>query len=143
MARTLPLALVAFACALTLVAVGCGGGTTVSPTPENVQGSVAQETLPDFSKGDPAAGKEVFTSVAQPACSSCHRYGPAGSTGEVGPNLDDVLQGKDAQFIYQSIVDPDAEIADGFSSGIMPKDYGEKLDDKQLADLVAFLTPKS
>jgi mono/diheme cytochrome c family protein len=143
MARTLPLALVAFACALALVGAGCGGGEEVAPTPENVQGSVAQETLPDFSKGDPEAGKQVFTEIAQPACSSCHTYGPAGSSAEVGPNLDDALQGKDPQFIYESIVDPDAEIADGFSSGIMPKDYGEKLDDKQLADLVAFLTPKS
>jgi hypothetical protein len=26
---------------------------------------------------------------------------------------------------------------------IMPKDYGTKLDQKQLADLVAFLQPKS
>lgn len=143
MARPLALALVTSACALALVAAGCGGGTEVAPTPENVQGSVTQATLPDFSKGDPQAGKEVFTSTAQPACSSCHTYGPAGSTAEVGPNLDDVLQGKDPQFIYESIVDPDAEIADGFSAGIMPKDYGESLDDQQLADLVAFLTPKS
>jgi mono/diheme cytochrome c family protein len=143
MARTLPLALVAFACALALVAAGCGGGKEVTPTPENVQGSVPQKTLPDFSKGDPEAGKEIFTSTAQPACSSCHTYKAAGSTAEVGPNLDEVLQGKDAQFIYESIVDPDAEIAAGFTGGIMPKDYGEKLDDQQLADLVAFLTPKS
>jgi mono/diheme cytochrome c family protein len=142
MARTHPLALVACACALA-VAGGCGGGEEVSPTPENVAGSVPQETLPDFSKGNAEAGKEIFTTTAQPPCSSCHTYGPAGSSATVGPNLDDALQGKDAQFIYESIVDPDAEIASGFSGGIMPKDYGEKLDDQQLADLVAFLTPKS
>jgi mono/diheme cytochrome c family protein len=142
MARTLPLPLVAFACALALVA-GCGGGTEVTPTPENVQGSVQQETLPNFSKGDPEAGKEIFTSTAQPPCSSCHTYKAAGATAQVGPNLDEVLQGKDARFIYESIIDPDAEIAAGFTGGIMPKDYGEKLNDKQLADLVAFLTPKS
>jgi mono/diheme cytochrome c family protein len=143
MARTLSPALVAFGCALALVAGGCGGGEEVTPTPENVQGSVPQETLPDFSKGDPEAGKEVFTTTAQPACSSCHTYEAAGSTAEVGPNLDEALQGKNAQFIYESIVDPDAEIADGFSAGIMPKDYGEKLSEQQLVDLVAFLTPKS
>jgi mono/diheme cytochrome c family protein len=143
MARTHPLALVACVCALALAAAGCGGGEEVSPTPENVVGSVAQETLPDFSKGNPEAGKQIFTATAQPSCASCHTFAAAGSTAEVGPNLDDVLQGKNAQFVYESIVDPDAEIAAGFSGGIMPKDYGEKLDDKQLADLVAFLTPKS
>jgi hypothetical protein len=61
----------------------------------------------------------------------------------VGPDLDTALQDKDAQFVYESIVDPDAEIAEGFSGGIMPGDYSEKLDDQQLADLVAFLTPTS
>jgi mono/diheme cytochrome c family protein len=89
--------------------------------------------------GDPAAGKEILTSVAQPPCSSCHTLADAGASGTVGPNLDEVLKGKDAAFIRESIVDPDAEVADGFSSGIMPKDYGEKLDDKQLTDLVAYL----
>lgn len=143
MARTLALALAAFALALALAAAGCGGGETVEPEPQTVEGSLPQETLPDFSKGDPAAGKDVFTKTAQPACSSCHTYGPAGSDATVGPNLDDVLKDKDAQFIFESITDPDKEIAAGFSAGIMPKDYGEKLDDQQLADLVAFLTPKS
>ena len=63
--------------------------------------------------------------------------------GTAGPDLDEALQGKDELFIYNSIVNPDAEIAEGFQPGIMPKTYGEQLDDKQLGDLVAFLKPKS
>jgi cytochrome c oxidase subunit 2 len=77
--------------------------------------------------------------VAQPPCASCHTLSDAGATGAVGPDLDEVLPGKNAAFIEQSIVDPNAEIAQGYSEGIMPQDYGEKLDDKQLADLVAYL----
>ena len=80
--------------------------------------------------------------MASPACSSCHTFEAAGSEAEVGPNLDEALEGEDPQFVYESIVNPDAEIAEGFSAGIMPKDYGEKLDDQQRADLVAFLTQK-
>ena len=57
-------------------------------------------------------------------------------------NLDTGLQGKDAQFILESIVNPSAEVTPGFTD-IMPKDYGTKLDDQQLADLVAFVQPKS
>jgi cytochrome c oxidase subunit 2 len=57
----------------------------------------------------------------------------------VGPDLDEVLKGKDAAFIHESIVDPEAEIASGYSAGIMPGVYGEQLDEKQLADLVAYL----
>jgi hypothetical protein len=41
--------------------------------------------------------------------------------------------------VRQSIVDPDAQIAPGFQPGIMPKTYGQQLDSKQIADLVAFL----
>ena len=50
-----------------------------------------------------------------------------------------MLKGKDANFIHQSIVTPNAQIAQGFQAGVMPEVYGQQLNDKQLADLVAFL----
>ena len=132
-----PLAMFFSALALALGMAGCGGEETVTPTPETVVGSVAQPTVPE---GDAAAGKAVFASAG---CGSCHTVAAAGASGQVGPNLDEVLKGKDEQFIYDSIVNPDAEIAKGFQPGIMPKTYGEQLDDKQLGDLVAFLKPES
>jgi cytochrome c oxidase subunit 2 len=89
--------------------------------------------------GDPAAGKEIFTTTAQPPCSTCHTLKEAGATQTIGPNLDEVLKGKDAAFIHESIVDPNAEVATGYQPGIMPQTFGEQLDEKQLADLVAFL----
>ena len=42
-----------------------------------------------------------------------------------GPNLDETLARQDAAEIEESIVDPDAEIAQGFADGIMPATYGE------------------
>jgi mono/diheme cytochrome c family protein len=89
--------------------------------------------------GDPAAGREIFTTTAQPPCSTCHTLKEAGATQTIGPNLDEVLKGKDAAFIHESIVDPNAEVATGYQPGIMPQTFGEQLDEKQLADLVAFL----
>jgi mono/diheme cytochrome c family protein len=88
--------------------------------------------------GDPAAGKEVFSSVS-PACGSCHTLADAGSTAEVGPNLDESLQGQDAALVEESIVNPDAQVADGFTAGVMPGDFGEKLSEDDLANLVAYL----
>jgi mono/diheme cytochrome c family protein len=137
MARSLSLVLVALA--LVLVA-GCGGSETTAPLPETVEGTVAQEEAPTVAEGDPQAGRDVFTQVAQPPCGSCHTYGPAGTSAQVGPNLDDVLPDLSPEEIHEAIVDPDAQIAEGFSAGIMPGTYGDSLDDKQLADLVAFLT---
>jgi len=98
---------------------------------------VPQATVPE---GEAAAGEAVFTDTG---CGSCHTFSAAGTSAEVGPNLDESLQGQDAQYIYEAIVNPDAQIAEGFQPGIMPKTFGEQLDDKQLGDLVAFLTPQS
>jgi mono/diheme cytochrome c family protein len=129
------------ALALGALLAGCGGSETVAPTAETVVGTVPGEV--DLSKGDPEAGKEVFTNVANPACSTCHTFEAAGSTQTLGPNLDDTLADKDRQFVYDSIVDPDADITEGFADNLMPEDYAEQLDEKQLADLVAFLKPQS
>jgi mono/diheme cytochrome c family protein len=87
-------------------------------------------------KGDAKAGKAVFASNG---CGSCHTFGPAGSTGNVGPDLSKTLKGKSADFIHQSIVDPNAVIAPGYQPNIMPGTFGSSLSDQQLADLVAFL----
>jgi mono/diheme cytochrome c family protein len=96
----------------------------------------------DLSKGNAEAGKEIFNNVADPACSTCHTYGPAGSEQTLGPNLDEVLADKDRQNILESIVDPDAQITSGFADTLMPEDYAEQLNEQQLADLVAFLKPQ-
>ena len=86
--------------------------------------------------GDAAAGKAVFASAG---CGSCHTFEAAGAGGSVGPNLDEVLADKDAAFVRQSIVDPNAEIAEGYQAGIMPS-FNDQLSDEQVNDLVAFLT---
>ena len=119
-----------------LFAAGCGSEGTVSPLPETVVGTI--ETTPT-EKGDSAAGKQVF---ADQGCGSCHAFKAAGSTGSVGPDLDEALQGKDAAFVHESIVNPNAEIAKGYAPNVMPQTYGSQLSQKQLADLVAFLTGK-
>jgi mono/diheme cytochrome c family protein len=116
-----------------LLLTGCGGEKVVSPTGP-VEGS-----LPKAAKGDPAAGKKVFNDSG---CGGCHAFTPAGSSGAVGPNLDEALKGKSADFVEQSIKDPNAEIAKGFQPGVMPQDYGSQLTSQQIADLVAFLTQK-
>jgi mono/diheme cytochrome c family protein len=122
---------------VALVAAGCGSEGATEPRPQTVIGTLQTETT--VTKGDPAAGKAVFDAQG---CGSCHTFEPAGSTGNVGPNLSDALKDKDAAFIQQSIVDPNAEIASGFQPNIMPQTYGSSLSPKEIADLVAFLQTK-
>jgi cytochrome c oxidase subunit 2 len=57
----------------------------------------------------------------------------------VGPDLDKVLAGKDADFIRESIVNPNAEIAPGYQPNVMPGNFGETLTDQQLSSLVDYL----
>jgi cytochrome c oxidase subunit 2 len=90
--------------------------------------------------GGSTDGEELFTSAAQPtACGSCHTLSEAGTNGTTGPNLDDVLPDLSDEQIRQAIMDPDAEVAEGFSPGIMPR-YGESLSEEQVDALVQYLT---
>jgi len=88
--------------------------------------------------GDPAAGGQVFLDQN---CGSCHSLAAAGgaAVGAIGPNLDEALVEQDPAYIETSIVDPGAEIAEGFSDGIMPVDYADTIPADDLADLVAYL----
>ncbi|HKI24598.1 MAG TPA: cytochrome c [Gaiellaceae bacterium] len=95
----------------------------------------ATTTEEEAQAGDPAAGKALFASNG---CAGCHTFEAAGSTGAVGPNLDEALEGKDAEFVHQSIVEPNAEVAEGYNAGVMPS--FQQLSEDQVNDLVAFLT---
>jgi mono/diheme cytochrome c family protein len=72
---------------LLLLAAGCGFEGTVSATPQTIVGTVAAPPAQPVTnlKGDPTAGKAVFASAG---CGGCHTLKDAGSTGTVGPNLD-------------------------------------------------------
>ncbi|MFY9469598.1 MAG: cytochrome c oxidase subunit II [Solirubrobacterales bacterium] len=80
-------------------------------------------------------GKAVFTAAG---CGGCHQLAAAGTSGAAGPALDDI-GGKGLKFIRESIVDPGAAIAAGFSKGIMPETYGKDLSKEELDALVEFL----
>jgi cytochrome c oxidase subunit 2 len=82
------------------------------------------------------SGKQVFLSSG---CTGCHTLADAGSSGTVGPNLDQGLKGKSQAFIRQSIVAPDAVITNGYSKGIMPGNFKDTIPPAQLDALVSYL----
>ncbi len=92
---------------------------------------------------DETDGKTLFTDTAQPtACGSCHTLTGAGTTGTTGPDLDDALAGQSEDEVRESIVDPDAQITEGFQPGLMPR-YGDSLSEEQVDALVQYLTEVS
>jgi cytochrome c551/c552 len=114
--------------------------TTTAPAPTTTPAT----TTSSGGGGNAAAGKAVF---AANGCASCHTFKPANATGSVGPDLD-TTPASDAKadnnmnlaaFIKESIDNPDAYIAKGYSKGVMPTTFGQSLSSTQLNDLVAFI----
>ena len=87
---------------------------------------------------DAGPGAEVFLTQG---CGSCHMLAELGdiAIGTVGPDLDEVIPGQSPKQVEQSIVDPEADISQGFPSGVMPDNYGDELSPKELRDLADFL----
>jgi mono/diheme cytochrome c family protein len=66
-----------------------GTDTTETETTETeTTATGTTETETNGAAGSEAVGREIFTSVAQPSCATCHTLADAGATGTVGPNLD-------------------------------------------------------
>jgi mono/diheme cytochrome c family protein len=82
-------------------------------------------------------GAQVF---ADNGCGSCHTLAAANSGGVTGPDLDEVLPGQQESEIEESIVDPEAKIAQGYPKGVMPQEFGTKLSEEELKELVKFLS---
>ena len=87
---------------------------------------------------DADSGEAIFTAAG---CGGCHAFEPAGSDAEVGPALDEIDPGGAPleEFMLESIVDPEAVIAEGYQGGVMPNTYGSSLTGEQLDTLVQYL----
>ena len=92
----------------------------------------------DLSGGVPEAGERIFTSNAIVACFRCHSLD--GSSQGQGPDLSSVGDRLSEAEILESILDPNAAMADDWTSHVsaMPA-LGSFLSDAEVRDLVAFL----
>lgn len=104
--------------------------------------------------GNAANGKVIFNEpvIANgPGCATCHSIEPGKVI--VGPALNrigtlapEVIQRPGykgmaenaADYLRESIVNPDAYVEDGFSPGVMPKNYTD-MPEQEVDDLVAYL----
>jgi cytochrome c551/c552 len=120
--------------ALAIGLVACGGS--------------ASEEADVPAGGDAAAGEALFTQPligTQAGCITCHSLEPGVTL--VGPSLATI--GADAgsrvsgvsaaDYLRKSLLEPDADVTDGFSAGIMPKALAAELSEEQVNDLVTFM----
>lgn len=113
--------------------------------------TVSGADLPTTEEGaqDDAAGAPRRTTTTDPrqlltenACLGCHAIDGAGPP--IGPSFDGIGTRVSADRIRRGIIEPDAEIAEGFETmaGMMPKTFGDQLSAAQLEVLVAFLAER-
>lgn len=127
--------------ALSLALVACGGGDD--------GGSNASEAEPavvgNAERGEELYHQNTIGSASAPGCKTCHsteegvvlvgpsHAGVATRAGTEAPGM------SAAEFLEQSIRDPNAVVTEGFSPGVMYQNYDKELTDQQIADLVAYL----
>ena len=140
-------AVIGFATVL-LAAVACSG-TAPTPTPAAqptptappVVSPTAAPTVvatpaptPTAAAVDPVAlGKSLS---ARNGCTACHSIDGSAT---IGPTWKGLYGKVDEAYLRESIVDPDAKIAKGFSAGIMPKGFGAKLSEHEIGAIIAYI----
>lgn len=100
----------------------------------------------DAADGDELLGAELFEEIVvggKAGCTSCHAVEPG--AGSVGPSLFGIgsaagtrVAGMSAaDYLEESITDPEAFIVDGYNGGVMPS--GWDLSEAQIDSLVEYL----
>ena len=73
--------------------------------------------------GNEARGKEIFFGRSEVSCRRCHKIDDNG--GEVGPDLSRIGLDKTREYLLESLVDPNKQIAKGFETAILEMSDGK------------------
>ncbi len=89
---------------------------------------------------DVQAGKDLFSQTvigSQAGCITCHSL----TEGEVivGPSMAGIGTRGNADYIRESILEPNAVVVEGFTPDMMPNVWGTELEAQQIDQLVAYL----
>lgn len=91
-----------------------------------------------LSGGDAERGRRAFNAGSAVSCIRCHTVGGGG--GEAGPDLSDVGSRLTREHLLRSLLDPNAELAEGYSLPSAMPPVAPHLSRRQIRDLVEYLT---
>ena len=104
------------------------------PLPSAEDTPVASDDSEDTEQGPAETGKAAIEKFG---CAACHDL--EGSEGEVGPKLNGIGKRMDDAKIAESILKPNAVIADGFEADTMPQDFADQMRVSELNLIVEYL----
>lgn len=106
--------------------------------PDDVEVLPTPTPTPGQSDGDPNDPRLLYVNYA---CVTCHELDavPPSRGSSDGPKLDGI-GAKGADYIRTSILDPSAEVVEGYDDGLMPQDFATQLSTEELDILVTFLS---
>ncbi len=113
-----------------------GGEVTV--TDADIQGGGAAAAPAPAAPATFSATTDPMQLLAVNACIGCH--GINGTEIPIGPSFDGIGARLTADQIRRAILDPNAEVGEGYIAGLMPQDFGTKLSAQQLEAVVQFLS---
>ncbi len=94
-----------------------------------------KRNLEALAGGDAEKGKAIFLNNAAVYCQRCHKLD--GQGGDVGPVMNGIAAMKDRMYLLESIVNPNAKIAEGFQSVII-----NTIDGTQVSGIIKSQTDK-
>ncbi len=123
---------------------------TFPVAPISPEGSPPPVAMPKStgSMGEQVSGPssdDVATLVQKGGCGGCHMIpGIASAQGTLGPSWCDVAKevqsGEvDRSYVVESIVNPNAVIAEGYPANVMPQDFGHRFSNEEIERLVDFI----
>jgi mono/diheme cytochrome c family protein len=131
---------------VAVAAIAFAGGLLIgdlgtSPKTETVYVAAAtteeEAAAPAVTETPESSGAQLFTGTG---CGSCHTLAAAGSTGQTGPDLDEFLAPDDTtEGVEEMILDPNAELAEGYPANVMPNTYGQTLSKAEVHELAEYL----
>ncbi|MEO5348767.1 MAG: c-type cytochrome [Magnetococcus sp. YQC-3] len=90
---------------------------------------------------DAGAPRKPYATVeeilAANTCGACHKIGK--EAGELGPDLTNIGTTRDRDYLRRALLDPNADIAPGYTPEMMPANLGDVLYGKEVEMLVDYL----
>ena len=114
------------------------------PAGDNVAG-ILQRWAAEGIVGSEVSGADLYENEYK--CTDCHRSG-ASAPDTVGTwtrvqterlTIEQFAGYSGEMYLIESIVRPNDYLVDGYNSGVMPENFGIRMQDQHLADIIAFL----